>query len=165
MLDPNKLNQAFNIGNSPTEEQKEKAQETIDEMKDELKCISDNVSEYDPDDILRSNIARLNRVLDRAEEQMEQGVFENRLLEVFSQLANAVTTAAGSIMGNSFNEQQIRIREEQLKLRDKELEIRKAIRGLSHDEETAMGVLTTREKVLEMIAAEDDEYEYEGCSD
>jgi len=107
-------------------------------------------SDEDPDQIIRSNIERANRILDRIEEEMSRGNFNARLVEVAAQCMNAVTTAVSQIQSTSYNIDHLQLKERMLKLKENELGYK--IRNL--DKPTSIinqNIFTDRESLLKAL--------------
>ena len=86
----------------------------IQEMRKELKEMNDT----DPDDIIYDNIDRANRFLDVLENRIldnEKDKTLPRLMEVASQLINAITQATQSIVGIQKNEMDFAYKNDYLK--------------------------------------------------
>lgn len=110
----------------------------------------------DPDDILRENIQRANRFLDRVETEIEGGNFSARILEVAGLLLNSVTAAASQIQSSGYNEAYLQVREKLVSLKQVELELRrrKLEKGSSGTTKQQM-IIASREDILGIIRGND----------
>lgn len=106
----------------------------------------------DPDDILRENIQRANRFLDKVENEIEEGNFSARMLEVAGQLLNSVTAAASQIQSSGYNDAYLQVREKLVSLKQVELELkrRKLEKGSSGTTKQQM-IIASREDILGII--------------
>ncbi len=95
------------------------AVEEVNEMRKELKKIEDNLP--DIDNIIVKNIERANEFLDKVGEQIMMGNLSASMIEACATLINAVTTAATSITGISYNNDVLEIRRGELAVREKKL--------------------------------------------
>ena len=136
------LNAEFNIDiNAQIQEVKNIRKELIELEKDIP----------DVDDIIMSNINRANRILDKIEVDILQGEHSARLIEVVGQLINAVTSAATSITGISYNQQIIDNKNRMLDIKEKQLAVNGIVKGAENVNITNNNLVMTREEVLEMI--------------
>jgi len=122
-LDIKRLDEEFNI-------------ESIEKDAKEIKQDLENIEVSDnPQEILKDNIARANRILNMVEKTMEsreKGGFSAALVEVAGQLINSVTNSANQIIASQYNEQFIDIKQQiidlkaiELKIRAKQLDLRR----------------------------------------
>jgi hypothetical protein len=142
-LNLNNLNKEFNI-DSDTNQQ-------IIEIKNLRKELSEIDSEIDSDQILLDNINRANRLLDIIETDIINGQSSARLIEVVGQLINAVTSAATSITGISYNQQIIDTKNRALDIKEKELSVKDIIKNADNVNITNNNLVMTREELLKMI--------------
>ncbi len=98
----------------------------VKEMREELQAIEKDMP--DIDGIILDNIKRANRFLDKIEKDVMTGNGSAVMMESTATLINAVTQAATSITGISYNNDIVAIRREELRLREKKLTI-EAIKG------------------------------------
>lgn len=112
----------------------------------------------DPDDILRENIQRANRFLDRVENEIESGNFSARILEVAGLLLNSVTAAASQIQSSGYNEAYLQVREKLVSLKQVELELRrrKLEKGSGGAGKQQM-IIASREDILGIIRGNNSE--------
>lgn len=143
------LEKEFNISNTPRNQEEQIQQ--FEEMRETL----DEASNLpDPDNILHDNIQRANRILDQAEEELREGGLSARMVEVCAQMINAITSAANSIVGTSYDDE-MELKREKLELEKKKLAIKQATQSLPEGENkntTINAIVTDRESLLKMIS-------------
>ncbi len=125
-----------------------KIQNVVD-MRKELKDIQEDYP--DSDKIILDNIDRANRILDIIEYDIKGGDHSARLLEVVGQLINAVTSAATSVTGISYNQQIIDNKNRALDIKEKEIDVKSIIKGSENVNITNNNLIMSREELLEMI--------------
>ena len=123
----------------------------ISDMKKELQGISKELEGEDPDKIILDNINRANRMLDLIEEDVKSGSRSARLFEVCGQLINAITSAATSITGISYNQQVIDNKERALDIKEKELTVKNIARGDGDVNVTNNNLIMTQQQLLDML--------------
>ena len=122
----------------------------ISQMRKELSEIEKSLP--DVDQIILDNIDRANRLLNKIEIDIERGNTSARLLEVTGQLINAVTTAATSITGISYNQQIIDNKNRALDIKEQEIAVKSAISGGAKEVNvTNNQLIMSREDILKMI--------------
>jgi hypothetical protein len=84
------------------------------------------VSDTDPEEVLKENIDRANRILDRVEQELESGNFTARMVEVAGAILNTVTNSSKEIMANINYKKYLQIRDSMVKYKYDELESKKA---------------------------------------
>jgi hypothetical protein len=97
---------------------------------------------------LRNNVERANEILDLVKEELENGNFAPRLVEVAGQIINAVTTASAKIIDNTNYNKYLDIRKKLALLKEKEVEI-KAIKFDRPKNQNL--IIASREDVLKLI--------------
>jgi len=128
------------------------------EMRKELKALEDDLP--DVDKIILDNIARANRFLDKIEEEVMSGNGSAIMMESTATLINAVTSAATSITGISYNNDIVDIRKREVQVREKKLAI-EAVKSntpsnVHGDVNIVNNNLTmTREELLKELRAND----------
>lgn len=147
-LNTQSLNKEFNI-DIQTGEIFDKQIQDVNSMRKELSELKLDMP--DSDQIIFENIERANRILDKIETNIRNGEMSARLLEVAGQLINAVTSAATSITGISYNQQVIDTKNRALDIKEKEV----AVKGIVKNADTVNiqnnQLLMTREELLKMI--------------
>ena len=123
----------------------------IQTMKKELQDISKDLEGEDPDQIILSNIDRANRMLDVIEEDVKNGDRSARLFEVCGQLINAITSAATSITGISYNQQVIDNKNRALDIKEKELTVKQTLKGEGDVSVTNNNLILTHQQLLSML--------------
>ena len=96
--------------------------EGIESEVDRLTLVSDT----DPEEVLKENIDRANRILDRVEQELESGNFTARMVEVAGAILNTVTNSSKEIMANINYKKYLQIRDSMVKYKYDELESKKA---------------------------------------
>ena len=124
-------------------------QEVID-MRNELKGLEEELP--DADQIILDNIERANRILDIIELSISKGSDSARLIEVCGQLINAVTVAATSITGISYNQQVIDNKNRALDIKEKEITVKQLTASKkSENVNITNNLIMTREELLELL--------------
>jgi len=118
----------------------------VTELRNELKQIESSLP--DIDNIIFSNIERANRFLDIVEDQIIRGNISASMIESCATLINAVTTAATSITGISYNNNILDIKREELRIREKKLTIDNIANGAKEVHITNNNLTMTREQLL-----------------
>lgn len=131
----------------------DKQVQEVDEMRKEIQVLSDDLP--DADQLIIDNIDRANRILDKIEDNLDRGELSARLFEVTGQLINAVTAAATSITGISYNQQSIDIKTRALDIKEAENEVKSLVKGAKEVNITNNNLTMSREKILEMIKGEE----------
>jgi hypothetical protein len=127
----------------------DKTVQEVKEMRKELKELESDLP--DADQIIYDNIERANRILDTIEFDISNGDHSARLLEVVGQLINAVTSAATSITGISYNQQVIDHKNRMLDIKEKELAVKGIVKGAENVNITNNNLVMTREDLLKML--------------
>ena len=123
----------------------------VDDMIKDLEVIEEENAEVS----LKENIDRANRILDQVEDELTNGNFSARLVEVASQMINSVTSAASQIQSTSYNNDYLQLREKLLFLKRMDLKFRIENAKKRKDDTTKIGsqniILTDRESVLKVL--------------
>lgn len=101
----------------------------IDEARKELDLIQTDLDSLgDSDEILRSNINRAQRLLDKIENEWDIGTTNAtiRLVEIAAKLIDCITTAANSLIANSVSLEETGQKQEILDLKKLEFELKKS---------------------------------------
>jgi len=103
------------------------------------------------EDIIRKNIERANRMLDRVEDEMQ---LNPRVVEVFAKLVDSVTNAASQIQSSTYNTDYLILRQKLAQL--KEMEVKAKVKSLaSGPKNQTIGsqniILTDRESILNIM--------------
>lgn len=104
------------------------------------------------EEILRNNIARANRILDRVEFEMANGNFQPRLVEVAGQLINAVSTAVANLNTTEYNFQHLQLKNRMVSLKEAEVKIKQ---GTANRPTNQNIIVTDRETILRMLENKD----------
>jgi DNA primase len=107
--------------------------------------------EEDPDTIIRANIDRANRILDRVEEEMLNGNFNSRLVEVASKCIDSVTNAVSQIQSTSFNTDHLQLKQRMIELKENELEYKIKNLGKPTHVGSQNIIFTDRESILKAL--------------
>ena len=122
----------------------------------EVSDISDSfdintVKDSTPDQILKENIQRANRILDILEDDArERKVISARKAEVMGQLINSVTNAANSIITDEYNKEYLQIRQSVIQLKEKEMRIKEIGAGSGGGVSERL-LITDRETILQIL--------------
>jgi len=98
--------------------------------------------------VLESNIERANRILNRVEEEMENGNFSSRLVEVAGQLINSVTNASKEIISDKNYNKYLQIRDKMVLL--EKIKIRLKNKKLSRPTNQNI-IIASREDILKKL--------------
>jgi len=142
------LNKEFNIDIESGNILNQQIQK-VQEMRTELAEIDEDA--IDSDKIIMDNINRANRILDIVETNVENGDHSARFLEVAGQLINAVTAAATSITGISYNQQVIDTKNRALDIKEKEVAVKGIVKNADNVNITNNNLVMSREDLLKMI--------------
>jgi hypothetical protein len=109
------------------------------------------VSEDDPEEVIKENIKRANRILDIVEGEIERGNITARMVEVASALMNTVTASSKEVMSNINYKKYLQVREAMVKYKYDELEVKKN----QYRTPTSQNIiLSDRESVLKFLSGE-----------
>jgi len=115
------------------------------------------VSSNDPVEVIQENIERANRILDRVEQEIENGNFTARMVEVASAMMNTVTTSGKEIMADLNYKKYLHLRELMIQYKYDELESKKT--RLQHSTTNQNIILTDREHLMKLLDGEKKEIE------
>ena len=139
----------------------------IDVAKQELKNIKNQIDEdvNNPNEILRSNICRAERLLDKIETEWEVGTTPStiKLVEIAANLINAITSAANSMLANDVSLETTNQKQEFLDLKKLEFELKKnkedrnsqLPQGDNNTYTQNNIILTSREDILKLMHKND----------
>ena len=114
------------------------------------------VSETDPDEALKENIDRANRILDRVEEELESGNFTARMVEVAGNILNTVTNSSKELITNINYKKYLQIREHMVQYKYDELEAKQS----KFRSPTSQNIIdSNREDIMKLINGETKEIE------
>ena len=142
------LNKEFDVQIQSEDSMEVQIQE-VQDMRKELTEIENGFP--DSDQIILDNIERANRILDIVEKNIKEGDHSARFLEVAGQLINAVTAAATSVTGISYNQQIIDNKNRALDIKERELEVKSIVKGAENVNITNNNLVMSREDLLDMI--------------
>lgn len=131
---------------------KGKLSEVFDIEEEINNVVSSLENSSDPDIILKDNIDRANRILDRLEIEMNTGNFSARMSEVAGQLINAVTNASSQILTDKYNMSYLQLRRSIVKLKEAEMRLKIQPRGGILNQNI---IVTDRESLLEFLGKGD----------
>ena len=106
-------------------------------------------SEKEDASILRKNIERANEILDRIQEEMTNGNFSARMVEVAGNIINSITSASKVLMDDTNYNKYIDIRKSLALLKKREVEI-KELKGHRPRSNNNL-IIASREDVLKLI--------------
>jgi hypothetical protein len=114
------------------------------------------VSETDPEEALKENIDRANRILDRVEEELESGNFTARMVEVAGNILNTVTNSSKELITNINYKKYLQIREHMVQYKYDELEAKQS----KFRSPTSQNIIVSnREDIMKLINGETKEIE------
>lgn len=114
------------------------------------------VSKTDPDEALKENIDRANRILDRVEEELEGGNFTARMVEVAGNILNTVTNSSKELITNINYKKYLQIREHMVQYKYDELEAKQS----KFRSPTSQNIIVSnREDIMKLINGETKEIE------
>jgi hypothetical protein len=127
----------------------------IEDIKREVESISFN-EKTDPEEILRENINRANRILDRVEQEIEGGNFTARMVEVAGNILNTVTNSSKEIISNINYKKYLQIREAMVKYKYDELEAKKSKFRSPTNQNI---IVSNREDIMKLLTGENKQIE------
>ena len=131
----------------------------IEEARKELDIIQDQIdNEETPNDILKQNVGRAQRLLDKIETEWEAGTTSStiKLVEVAAKLIDCITSAANSMITNDVNLETTNQKQEYLDLKKLEFDLKKSkMEGKEQTPSTINNTqnnvyLTSREDILKL---------------
>lgn len=140
--------------------------EKLFDLKEEIKDVKDDLEELpenyvDTDAVLKKNIERAELLLDKIQEEVENGVMDSKLMASAASLIAAVTQAANSFITNSTSLEMIAIKQEGMDIKRKELELKEAVKNSQSSipsQQTNIQnnvVLSSREEILRLMKGEE----------
>ena len=121
--------------------------EDIESEVDRLTLVSDT----DPEEVLKENIDRANRILDRVEQEIEGGNMTARMVEVAGNILNTVTNSSKEIMTNINYKKYLQIRADMVKYKYDELESKKQ----KFRSPTSQNIIVSnREDIMKLLSGE-----------
>jgi len=136
-LDRGGLEEEFNMSTTEPEIINE-----VDEFELEWEKDTSNVG------VLKKNIEKANEFLDRIQEEITNGNFSARLVEVAGQIINSVTTASKVLIDDTNYNKYLDIRKSLVLLKKREIEIK----TLKIDRPTNQNlIVASREDVLKLL--------------
>ncbi len=114
------------------------------------------VSDTDPDEVLKENIERANRILDRVEQELEHGNFTARMVEVAGNILNTVTNSSKEIITNINYKKYLQIREKMVQYKYDELETKQSNFRSPSSQNI---IVSNREDIMKLISGETKEIE------
>lgn len=105
----------------------------------------------DPVEVIKDNIERANRILDRVENEMNRGNFSARMVEVAGNIINSITAAGKEVISDTNYKRYLQIREGMLQYKYDELEMKKS----NFKTPTSQNIIfSDRESVLKFLNGE-----------
>lgn len=126
--------------------------EDIERDVDRLTLVADT----DPEEALKENIQRANRILDRVEDELERGNFTARMVEVAGNILSTVTNSSKEMMSNINYKKYLQIRERMVQYKYDELESKKSN---FHSPTSQNIIVSNREDIMKLISGETKEIE------
>ena len=104
----------------------------------------------DPDEIIKKNIDRANRILDQVEDELVNGNFSARLVEVASKTMDSITNAVSQIQSTVYNNDYLQLKARVIELKEEELEYK--VKNLKKPNVGSQNIIfTDRESVLKAL--------------
>jgi len=104
----------------------------------------------DPDEIIKNNIERANRILDQVEDELVNGNFSARLVEVAAKTMDTITNAVSQIQSTVYNNDYLQLKDRMLQLKEEELQYK--ITNLKSPSIGSQNIIfTDRESVLKAL--------------
>ena len=114
------------------------------------------VSKTDPEESLKENIDIANRILDRVENELENGNFTARMVEVAGNILNTVTNSSKELITNINYKKYLQIRESMVKYKYDELEAKQQ----KFRSPTSQNIIVSnREDIMKLINGEVEQIE------
>ena len=127
----------------------------MDEIESEVERLT-LVSESDPEEALKENIDRANRILDRVEQELDNGNFTARMVEVAGNILNTVTNSSKELITNINYKKYLQIRESMVKYKYDELEAKQQ----KFRSPTSQNIIVSnREDIMKLINGEVEQIE------
>lgn len=127
----------------------------MDEIESEVERLT-LVSESNPEEALKQNIDRANRILDRVENELENGNFTARMVEVAGNILNTVTNSSKELITNINYKKYLQIREKMVKYKYDELEAKQQ----KFRSPTSQNIIVSnREDIMKLINGEVEQIE------
>jgi hypothetical protein len=133
-LNLDELDNIFNEGNRETEN---------------MVDFYEEIDYGDPKSILKANIKKANKILDRIANEMNNGNFSARLVEVAGNIINSITASSKEIINKENYADYIKVRQDLVELKAKEVEI-KQLKGQRPPNQTNV-LVTSREDLLKLL--------------
>ena len=121
----------------------------VDRQMENFVDFHEEIDYGDPKSILKANIKKANKLLDRVAIEMNNGNFSARMVEVAGGIINSITATTKEIMGDENYKAYLDVRNKLVELKAKEVEI-KQLKGLRPQNQTNV-LVTSREELLKML--------------
>lgn len=152
-LDFANLLEEFNLP-EPTEDEIKKIKDVKSEVAGEVAGMEvESVDPENPDLIVAKNIAKADAILNRLMQEMNDGNFSPRMVEVSGQIINAITNSTSLLYNKNFNLANIQLKIQQIKLKEKEIDLL-AGRAIGGDTTNQNIIFTDRETILKYLKNE-----------
>ena len=106
----------------------------------------------DPEEVIKSNIERAERILNILESELNRGNITARMMEVGSTLINSVTSSAKELISGKNYERYLQIRESLVKYKYDELEYKKNKKEQPTNQNL---IIANREDILKIISKDE----------
>jgi len=104
----------------------------------------------DPDEIIKTNIDRANRILDQVEDELQNGNFSARLVEVAAKTMDSITNAVAQIQSTVYNNDYLQLKARVVELKESELDYK--VKNLKKPNVGSQNIIfTDRESVLKAL--------------
>lgn len=111
----------------------------------------------DPEDILKGNIKKANIILDKIQDEIANGNFTARMVEVAGNIINSITAASKEIITDKNYKQYLKIRDGLKKLKEREVVIKEKIGGRTSNTTNQNIIVTSREDLLKIMGTTEPE--------
>jgi hypothetical protein len=116
----------------------------------ENKPVTSIPLEDDPDEIIKNNIDRANRILDQVEDELVNGNFSARLVEVAAKTIDSITNAVSQIQSTVYNNDYLQLRARIVELKEEELDYK--VKSLKKPTIGSQNIImTNREDLLKAL--------------
>ena len=102
----------------------------------------------DPEEVIKLNMERADRILNILEDELNRGQITARMMEVASTLINSVTTSSKELITGRNYEKYLQIRREMVKYKYDELEVKKNKKEQPTNQNL---IIASREDILKVI--------------
>ena len=126
----------------------------------DMNNVDDDVSNLvpiktdDPEEVIKSNIDRTDRILNILEDELNRGNITARMMEVESALINSVTASSRELITSNNYKRYLQIRESLVKFKYDELDFKKERKEQPTNQNL---IIASREDILKVISGSETE--------